>query len=54
MGLAAKISKDIKNLNPDGKLADFSELLYSKTWPDIENLKNEVEALASQFPTIGF
>ena len=54
LGLAAKISKDIKNLNPDGKLADFSELLYSKTWPDIENLKNEVEALASQFPTIGF
>ena len=54
VGLAAKISKDIKNLNPDGKLADFSELLYSKTWPDIENLKNEVEALASQFPTIGF
>ena len=51
---AANISKEIKNLQPSGKIADFTATLNSKKWPEIENLRKDIESFTSQFPTIGF
>lgn len=51
---AAKIAKTLKSLQPDGKLVDFSKILHSQKWPEIENLKQKIETFSSNFPTIGF
>ena len=36
------------------KLADFKTALKAQEWPAITQLRGDVEAFASQFPTIGF
>lgn len=36
------------------KLKDFRDYLAANTVPEIEALRSEVEAFASQFPTVGF
>jgi glycine hydroxymethyltransferase len=49
------IAKDIKESPGIGKkLADFKTALKGQEWPAITALRNDVEAFAAQFPTIGF
>jgi glycine hydroxymethyltransferase len=48
------IAKDINASGIGKKLADFKSALKSQEWPAITALRSDVEAFASQFPTIGF
>jgi len=49
------IAKEIKGHADTGKkLVDFKAALKAREWPELEVLRLEVEAFASQFPTIGF
>ena len=50
-----EIAKTIK-ADPDTgkKLVDFKAACKAKEWPELTTLRNDVEAFASQFPTIGF
>merc|ERR1719182_506907 len=48
------IAKDINGSGIGKKLADFKTALKGKEWPAIKALRSDVEAFASQFPTIGF
>merc|ERR1719311_235709 len=48
------IAKDINGSGIGKKLADFKTALKSQEWPAITQLRGDVEAFASQFPTIGF
>ncbi len=42
-------------LSPTGpKLKDFKEYLASNSTPEIDALREDVEAFSKQFPTIGF
>ena len=50
---AVAISIDIKNKSGP-KLKDFREYLEKGVPSEIQELKKEVEAYASTFPTIGF
>ena len=36
------------------KLADFKAALKAKEWPEITQLRTDVEQFASQFPCVGF
>ena len=48
------IAKDINGSGIGKKLADFKTALKSQEWPAITALRNDVEAFAGEFPTIGF
>jgi len=48
------IAKEVNESGIGKKLADFKGALKAQEWPQITALKNDVEAFASQFPTIGF
>jgi len=48
------IAKDVKAATPGKKLKDFKETLKAHEWPAISALNEDVEAFASQFPTIAF
>jgi len=48
------IAKDINGSGIGKKLADFKAALKAQPYPAIEALRADVEAFASQFPTIGF
>ena len=48
------IAKEVKESGIGSKLADFKAALKGKEWPAITTLREDVEAFASQFPTIGF
>jgi len=48
------IAKDINASGVGKKLADFKGALKSQEWPAIAELRADVEAFASQFPTIAF
>ena len=50
---AVKISADIKSKSGP-KLKDFRAALEENDYPEIAQLKSEVEVFASSFPTIGF
>merc|ERR1719327_1977850 len=49
-----EIAKEINNSGIGKKLADFKTALKSQEWPAIVALRDDVEAFAAQFPTIGF
>ena len=53
MDRAVKISADIKSKSGP-KLKDFRAALEENDYPEIAQLKSEVEVFASSFPTIGF
>jgi len=48
--ITVEISKQVEGK----KFADFKKVLESKEFPEIAQLKKEVESLAEQFPTIGY
>jgi len=48
------IAKTVKEAAQGKKLADFKTALKGKEWPEVVALRNDVEAFASTFPTIGF
>lgn len=50
---SANLTKVISDKSPGKKVADFSSFLNSQDWSDIDQLRKEVEDLASSFPTIG-
>jgi len=47
-----EIAKKIKAGTQGKKLSDFVERLNSQKWPEVETLRKEVEAFATNFPTI--
>jgi glycine hydroxymethyltransferase len=50
-----QIAKDVKADAETGKkLVDFKAALRAKEWPALNALRDDVEAFAAQFPTIGF
>ena len=48
------IASHLKQKAPGKKLADFNEFLGSQQFEEIEKLKEDVEGLATSFPTIGY
>ena len=48
------IAKEVNASGIGKKLADFKGALKAKEWPAVSELRADVEAFASQFPTIGF
>ena len=50
VGIAAEIQKKA----PGNKMKDFRTALESQEWPEISELKADVEDFAMQFPTVGF
>ena len=49
-----EIAKEVNGSGIGSKLADFKAALKAQEWAPITALKADVEAFASQFPTIGF
>jgi len=49
-----EIAKEIKAATQGTKLKDFKATLKGQEWPSITALNKDVEAFASQFPTIAF
>ena len=52
--LGVGIAKDINGSGIGKKLADFKTALKGQEWAAISQLRDDVEAFAGQFPTIGF
>ena len=48
------IAKEVNASGIGKKLADFKAALKGQEWPQIVALREDVEAFASQFPTIAF
>jgi len=48
------VAKEIKASGVGKKLVDFKAALKGQNWDSLEALRTDVEAFASQFPTIGF
>merc|ERR1719387_1663604 len=48
------IAKEVNGSGIGKKLADFKAALKAQEWPAITALRDDVEAFASQFPTIAF
>jgi len=49
-----QIAKEVNGSGIGKKLVDFKVALKEKEWPALTALRNDVEAFAMQFPTIGF
>lgn len=49
-----QIAKDVNSSGIGKKLADFKTALKGQEWPAIVELRKDVEAFSSTFPTIGF
>jgi len=48
------VAKEINSSGVGKKLVDFKAALKAQKWDSLEALRTDVEAFASQFPTIGF
>jgi len=49
-----QVAKEINSSGVGKKLVDFKAALKASKWDSLETLRTDVEAFASQFPTIGF
>lgn len=49
-----KIALDVQKAAGTTKMVDFRNALTAKSWPEIDQLKSDVTALCSKFPTVGF
>ena len=48
------IAKDVNSSGIGKKLVDFKAALKEREWPELTQLRNDVESFAGTFPTIGF
>merc|ERR1719451_290842 len=49
-----EIAKEVNSSGIGKKLVDFKQALKAKEWPALTELRSDVEAYSSQFPTVGF